>query len=242
MRKNTKQKACYLADVSKPLYRFSAAQARLHCRFRHPCNIVACPHVFDVCGVPAPPPPLAQFAGRPETGDPEDNGMDAQPPSDEKLLLRRDDAGVAWLTLNRPPARNALSVGLMPALEAALDDAAADPAVRVVVIAGAGPAFCAGHDLRELRANPGRAAYRGAVRPVRGADDAHRPPAQAGDRAGARRGDGGRLPAGGELRSGGGGRDGALRHPGRQYRPVLLDADGGAVPRGRRARRRWRCC
>jgi enoyl-CoA hydratase/carnithine racemase len=85
--------------------------------------------------------------------------MDAQPPSDEKLLLRRDDAGVAWLTLNRAPARNALSVGLMSALETALDDVAADPAVRVVVIGGAGPAFCAGHDLRELRANPGQAAY-----------------------------------------------------------------------------------
>ena len=71
--------------------------------------------------------------------------------SNETLLLRQDHDGVAWLTLNRPVARNALSVSLMTALEAALAEVEADPAVRVVVIAGAGPAFCAGHDLRELR-------------------------------------------------------------------------------------------
>ncbi len=71
--------------------------------------------------------------------------------SDEAPLLRRDQDGTAWLTLNRPATRNALSVPLMTALEAALTDVAADPSIRVVVIAGAGPAFCAGHDLRELR-------------------------------------------------------------------------------------------
>jgi enoyl-CoA hydratase/carnithine racemase len=80
----------------------------------------------------------------------------ANPAVDEAPLLRRDEAGVAWLTLNRPRARNALSVGLMAALDAALAACGADPAVRVVVIGGAGPAFCAGHDLREMRANPGR--------------------------------------------------------------------------------------
>ena len=69
----------------------------------------------------------------------------------DALVLRDGQDGVAWLTLNRPAARNALSVPLMTALEAALDAAEADPAVRVVVIAGAGPAFCAGHDLRELQ-------------------------------------------------------------------------------------------
>ncbi len=74
--------------------------------------------------------------------------------SDETLLLRHDQDGVAWLTLNRPAARNALSVPLMTALEAALTEIEADPAVRVVVIAGAGPAFCAGHDLREIRRLP----------------------------------------------------------------------------------------
>jgi len=79
--------------------------------------------------------------------------------TDEPLLLRRDAAGVAWLTMNRPAARNALSVGLMGALEAELDAIAADASVHVVVIGGAGPAFCAGHDLREIRKNPGREVY-----------------------------------------------------------------------------------
>jgi len=77
----------------------------------------------------------------------------------EPLVLRRDAGGIAWLTLNRPQARNALSVALMSELETALEKAAADTAARVVVIAGAGPAFCAGHDLRELRSNPGRQHY-----------------------------------------------------------------------------------
>src|SRR5882762_6607021 len=77
----------------------------------------------------------------------------------EPVLLRRDEDGIAVLTLNRPQARNALSVALMARLQDSLDAIAGDAAVRVVVIAGAGPAFCAGHDLREIRANPGRANY-----------------------------------------------------------------------------------
>jgi enoyl-CoA hydratase/carnithine racemase len=84
--------------------------------------------------------------------------MNTQTAIAEPVLLSRQQDGVAWLTLNRPQARNALSVGLMAALDAALAAVAADPAVHVVVIAGAGPAFCAGHDLREMRTNPGRAA------------------------------------------------------------------------------------
>ena len=70
----------------------------------------------------------------------------------ERVLLRRDTDGVAWLTLNRPAARNALSMALMLALVDELAAIKQDPAVKVVVIGGAGPAFCAGHDLRELRA------------------------------------------------------------------------------------------
>src|SRR5579859_6302846 len=75
------------------------------------------------------------------------------------ILLRHDDGGIATLTLNRPTARNALSVALMTDLAAALETIRGDKSVRVVVIAAAGPAFCAGHDLREIRANPGRAFY-----------------------------------------------------------------------------------
>jgi enoyl-CoA hydratase/carnithine racemase len=75
------------------------------------------------------------------------------------VLQRRDADGVAWLAMNRPAARNALSIGLMQAMLDGLDAVAADPAVKVVVISGTGPAFCAGHDLRELRSRPERAAY-----------------------------------------------------------------------------------
>jgi enoyl-CoA hydratase/carnithine racemase len=77
----------------------------------------------------------------------------------ERVLLRRDADGVAWLTLNRPTARNALSMALMHALVDELTAIGQDQSVKVVVIGGAGPAFCAGHDLRELRSNPDRAAY-----------------------------------------------------------------------------------
>lgn len=65
-----------------------------------------------------------------------------------------------WVTMNRPQAFNALSESLLDALQATLDRIAADPAIRVVVIAGSGRAFCAGHDLREMRASPDEAYYR----------------------------------------------------------------------------------
>jgi len=85
--------------------------------------------------------------------------MSAALKAEDPPLLREDRGAVAWLTMNRPAARNALSVDLMTALEEALEAVAADRAIHVVVIAGAGPAFCAGHDLREIRANPGRDVY-----------------------------------------------------------------------------------
>ncbi|MBE7246158.1 MAG: enoyl-CoA hydratase/isomerase family protein, partial [Actinomycetospora chiangmaiensis] len=71
------------------------------------------------------------------------------PVSQGPILLRNDAGGVATLTLNRPQARNALSMALMAALQDALDAIRDDPAVRVVILQGAGPAFCAGHDLKE---------------------------------------------------------------------------------------------
>lgn len=84
--------------------------------------------------------------------------LKTRPPAHEDVpLLRRDEAGVAWLTLNRPAARNALSMALMQALDGELAAIAQDAQVRVVVIGGEGPAFCAGHDLREMRANADRA-------------------------------------------------------------------------------------
>ncbi|MDE2515563.1 MAG: enoyl-CoA hydratase [Rhodospirillales bacterium] len=85
----------------------------------------------------------------------------ATQPRDAAPLLRRDDdQGIATLTLDRPGARNALSLALMAALEEAFAAIAADRSVRAVILAGAGPAFCAGHDLRELRANPTADFYR----------------------------------------------------------------------------------
>ena len=77
----------------------------------------------------------------------------------EPVLTRSDKDGVATLTLNRPDQFNSLSEALLAALQAELDRIAGDDAVRVVVIAGAGRAFCAGHDLKEMRATPKQAYY-----------------------------------------------------------------------------------
>jgi enoyl-CoA hydratase/carnithine racemase len=77
----------------------------------------------------------------------------------EPILLRDDRNGIATLTLNRPAARNALSVALMSELEDAFDKIAKDAAIKVVIVAANGPAYCAGHDLKEMRANPGRRNY-----------------------------------------------------------------------------------
>ena len=73
--------------------------------------------------------------------------------SEAPMLLREDIEGVAHLTLNRPGQFNALSTAMLEALLAELDAIASDRSLRVVVLAGAGKAFCAGHDLKEMRAN-----------------------------------------------------------------------------------------
>lgn len=73
-----------------------------------------------------------------------------------QLLLRQDQRGVATLTMNRPAARNALSMELLESLQSELDAISSDASVKVVILRGAGPAFCSGHDLKELRANPER--------------------------------------------------------------------------------------
>jgi enoyl-CoA hydratase/carnithine racemase len=65
-------------------------------------------------------------------------------------LLRSDEGSVAILTLNRPAARNSLSEALLVVLDEALQAIAKDDSVRAVVLAANGPAFCAGHDLKEL--------------------------------------------------------------------------------------------
>ena len=81
--------------------------------------------------------------------------------TDDPLLLRSKDArGAITLTLNRPQAFNALSEGMLAALQAEFDAIATDETARVVVLAAAGKAFCAGHDLKEMRASPSLAYYR----------------------------------------------------------------------------------
>jgi len=72
---------------------------------------------------------------------------------DTALVLRHDEAGVATLTLNAPARRNSLSVAMLTALGAALAALGEERAIKVVVLAAHGPAFCAGHDLKELTAH-----------------------------------------------------------------------------------------
>ncbi|HXV08865.1 MAG TPA: enoyl-CoA hydratase-related protein, partial [Burkholderiales bacterium] len=78
----------------------------------------------------------------------------------DRLVLRSDAKGVTTLTLNRPQQYNALSEELLAQMISALEAIEQDPAVRVVVIAGSGPTFCAGHDLKQMRANPSQDYYR----------------------------------------------------------------------------------
>ena len=73
---------------------------------------------------------------------------------DEALIEKRDARGVVTLTMNRAAAFNALSEEMLGALQAALDRVARDDSVRVVVLAAAGKAFCPGHNLKEMIANP----------------------------------------------------------------------------------------
>lgn len=79
--------------------------------------------------------------------------------TDAPLVIRQDsndNSGVVTLTLNNPKQFNALSVALLSALQKALDEIARDKSIRVVVIAAEGKAFCAGHNLKEMRAHSDR--------------------------------------------------------------------------------------
>src|SRR5215831_3599872 len=91
---------------------------------------------------------------------PEPQSHQAPAAAPEPLVRReRDPRGVVTLTLNRPEQFNALSTALLAVLQAELDALATDTAARVLVLGGAGRAFCAGHDLRELRAAPSLEGY-----------------------------------------------------------------------------------
>ena len=73
--------------------------------------------------------------------------------ADDKVLLRHNARDLAWLTLNRPKAYNALSGDLMSELISSLNSIANERDIKVVVIKGAGKGFCAGHDLQEMKVN-----------------------------------------------------------------------------------------
>ena len=81
------------------------------------------------------------------------------PSVEQPVLFARDARGVVTLTLNRPETFNALSEAMLSALQQALDALAADDTVRVVILASTGKAFCAGHDLKEMRRAPSLAYY-----------------------------------------------------------------------------------
>jgi enoyl-CoA hydratase/carnithine racemase len=81
------------------------------------------------------------------------------PPSPDVLLHQRDAKGVHHLTLNSPASFNTLSEAMLTALQQTLDQIAQDAQARVVVLSAAGKAFCAGHNLKEMRAQPALAYY-----------------------------------------------------------------------------------
>jgi enoyl-CoA hydratase/carnithine racemase len=74
-------------------------------------------------------------------------------PDSSTILLREDRDGIALLTLNNPGARNALSEQLIGLLQSSFEAIGSDPSMRAVIIAANGPAFCAGHDLKQLTAH-----------------------------------------------------------------------------------------
>jgi enoyl-CoA hydratase/carnithine racemase len=78
--------------------------------------------------------------------------MSALPQSEQPILLREDRDGVCTLTLNRPQQMNLLTGEMLSALQKEFDSIKGDRSVRVVVLAGAGKGFCAGHDLKEIKA------------------------------------------------------------------------------------------
>ena len=145
---------------------------------------------------------------------------------EEPLLLHhRDDRGVVTLTLNRPQAFNALSEAMLAALGEAVDALAQDEMVRAVVLGAAGKAFCAGHDLKEMRAEPSLEYYQRLFAQCTAVMLAIQRLPGAGDRAGA-----GSCDRGGAASSSrcatwrSASHDAQLRGQRRQLRAVLLDA------------------
>src|ERR1700687_3930460 len=78
--------------------------------------------------------------------------MSAQPREQQPVLLREDRDGIATLTMNRPAQMNLLTGEILAAFQGAFDEISGNENIRVVILAAAGKGFCAGHDLKEIRA------------------------------------------------------------------------------------------
>lgn len=79
--------------------------------------------------------------------------------SSDSLVLRNDQGGISELVLNRPKVYNALSIPCMEALMEEIKAISEDPSIKVIILSGAGKGFCAGHDLKDMRANTKRSFY-----------------------------------------------------------------------------------
>src|SRR5215472_18123245 len=108
---------------------------------------------------PHPPAPPRQAPRHPAKRAPSHapHAPGAAAPAAGPVLLQEQSGGITLLTLNRPDTRNSLSEAMLSALGEAFMAIAKDASVRAVVIAANGPAFCAGHDLKELTAHRGDA-------------------------------------------------------------------------------------
>jgi hypothetical protein len=130
----------------------------------------------------------------------------------EPLLLKeRTPGGVVTLTLNRPGAVQLAVGGDAGGAAGGVRPRGADAGARVVVIAGAGKAFCAGHDLKQMKSNPRQDYYEKLFADCAQLMLTDPARAAAGDRPRARHRHGGRLPAGGDVRPGRGCRRHAVR-------------------------------
>ncbi len=78
--------------------------------------------------------------------------MSAVPQAGEPLLLREEREGICTLTLNRPRQMNLLTSEMLSALQNAFEELRSDPKTRVIILAATGKGFCAGHDVKEIRA------------------------------------------------------------------------------------------
>ncbi len=78
--------------------------------------------------------------------------MNANLKADEAILLREDRDGICTLTMNRPQQMNLLTTEMLSALQASFEEISRNREIRVVILAAAGKGFCAGHDLKEIRA------------------------------------------------------------------------------------------